>query len=217
MQRTPLASGGTSIESMTTGGRSTPSIRGIENPQTSASTTATSLPRCARAMARLVVTDDLPTPPLPRSRPAGRGSSTTGRRTGWLGPRRGRGPAGSRPWPRGRRGASPEGLALFVGHRGELDPGRRHTGQLTDGFGDPPGDLALERAAGNGERHEDLDGLAVDAHLTHHVEVDDAAMELGIFDGPEGLDDLGFGDGHVRSSAIGNRSSAPGNFSYRRR
>ena len=40
-------------------------MRGIEKPQTSASTTATDLPCWASAMARLVVTDDLPTPPLP--------------------------------------------------------------------------------------------------------------------------------------------------------
>ena len=66
MQRTPPAPmGGTSIESMTAGGCSTPSMRGIEKPHTSASITATFLPRWASATARLVVTDDLPTPPLP--------------------------------------------------------------------------------------------------------------------------------------------------------
>ena len=27
-------------------------------------------------------------------------------------------------------------------------------------------------------------------------EVDDAAVQLGILDGPQGLDDVGFGDGH---------------------
>ena len=42
-----------------------PSMRGIEKPQTSASTTATLWPRWASATARFVVTDDLPTPPLP--------------------------------------------------------------------------------------------------------------------------------------------------------
>ena len=42
-------------------------MRGIEKPHTSASTTATSLPRRARATARLVVTEDLPTPPLPEA------------------------------------------------------------------------------------------------------------------------------------------------------
>ena len=52
---------------MTTGGCSTPSIRGIEKPHTSASITATTLPRWASATARLVVTDDLPTPPLPEA------------------------------------------------------------------------------------------------------------------------------------------------------
>ena len=67
MQRTPWASGGTSISSMTTGRRSMPSIRGIENPHTSASTTATLRPRAAKATARLTVTEDLPTPPLPEA------------------------------------------------------------------------------------------------------------------------------------------------------
>ena len=65
IQRTPWASGGMSMSSMTVGAWDTPSIRGMEKPQTSASTTATSRPRPARATARLVVTDDLPTPPLP--------------------------------------------------------------------------------------------------------------------------------------------------------
>ena len=67
MQRTPWASGGTSIWSMTTGGCCTPSMRGIEKPHTSASTTATSRPRRASDTDRLVVTDDLPTPPLPEA------------------------------------------------------------------------------------------------------------------------------------------------------
>ena len=42
-----------------------PSMRGIEKPHTSASTAATRRPRLASAIERLVVTDDLPTPPLP--------------------------------------------------------------------------------------------------------------------------------------------------------
>src|ERR671917_582777 len=67
MERTRWASGGTSIWSMTTGACRKPSMRGIEKPHTSASTTATSLPRRARATDRLVVTDDLPTPPLPEA------------------------------------------------------------------------------------------------------------------------------------------------------
>ena len=44
-----------------------PSIRGIEKPHTSASTTAVEWPRLARLTARFVVTDDLPTPPLPEA------------------------------------------------------------------------------------------------------------------------------------------------------
>ena len=44
-ERTPLASGGTITSSMTVGGRSMPSMRGIEKPHTSASTAATAWPR----------------------------------------------------------------------------------------------------------------------------------------------------------------------------
>ena len=67
MQDTPWDSGGISMESITTGARSMPSIRGMEKPHTSASTMAVFLPRLARLTARLVVTDDLPTPPLPEA------------------------------------------------------------------------------------------------------------------------------------------------------
>ena len=42
-----------------------PSMRGIEKPQMSASSTPTVNPWAAIAAARLTVTDDLPTPPLP--------------------------------------------------------------------------------------------------------------------------------------------------------
>ena len=55
------------MRSTRTGGRVTPSMRGMEKPHTSASTMPTFLPRWARAMARLAVTDDLPTPPFPEA------------------------------------------------------------------------------------------------------------------------------------------------------
>ena len=43
----------------------TPSMRGIEKPQMSASSTPTVSPRAASAAARFAVIDDFPTPPLP--------------------------------------------------------------------------------------------------------------------------------------------------------
>ena len=67
MHRTPWASGGMSMSSITVGDWLTPSILGIEKPHTSASTTATSRSLAASATARLVVTDDLPTPPFPEA------------------------------------------------------------------------------------------------------------------------------------------------------
>ena len=62
----PWASGGMMSRSSTTVGFSrTPSIRGIEKPQTSASRRPTVWPRLASIAARLTVVVDLPTPPLP--------------------------------------------------------------------------------------------------------------------------------------------------------
>ena len=61
----------------------TPSMRGIEKPQMSASSTPTVRPRAASAAARFAVIDDLPTPPLPlptaMTRVVG-GTSVVGRR-----------------------------------------------------------------------------------------------------------------------------------------
>ena len=42
-----------------------PNMRGIENPQMSASRTPTVFPAAASAAAKFTVTEDLPTPPLP--------------------------------------------------------------------------------------------------------------------------------------------------------
>ena len=67
IERTPCATGGISMSSTTLGGSVIPSILGMENPQTSASITATSFSRFARATARFVVTEDFPTPPLPEA------------------------------------------------------------------------------------------------------------------------------------------------------
>ena len=66
---------------MTIGRRWIPIIRGIENPHTSASSSATRRPWRAMATARLAASDDLPTPPLPeamamtRDRPSTPGAS----------------------------------------------------------------------------------------------------------------------------------------------
>src|SRR5437763_1709755 len=62
----PSATSGRILRSPETRGLPcTPSIRGIEYPHTSASMAAAALPSAVRAAARLAVTVDLPTPPLP--------------------------------------------------------------------------------------------------------------------------------------------------------
>src|SRR5664280_2221434 len=68
-QRTPLVVGGTTRSPMMSGSVRTPSIFGTENPYTSASRMPTSYPALVSATARLTVTDDLPTPPLPEEMP----------------------------------------------------------------------------------------------------------------------------------------------------
>ncbi len=50
--------------------------------------------------------------------------------------------------------------------------------------------------------------VAVDAHVSHHVEVDDGAVQLGILDGSKGGDDVVDGDGH------GARAPGQGDFHY---
>src|SRR5215213_6663598 len=62
---TPCASSGMIRLFSTGGGEFTPIIRGMFGPYTSASRMPTRDPRAAIATARLVVTVDLPTPPLP--------------------------------------------------------------------------------------------------------------------------------------------------------
>ncbi len=67
MTRTPWATNGTRSPSMMMGPRLTPIMRGMENPHTSASISATRRPRRAMATARFAAIDDLPTPPLPEA------------------------------------------------------------------------------------------------------------------------------------------------------
>ncbi len=55
------------LPSLETRSPSTPSMRGTEKPQMSASITPTAYPCSASAAARLVVIDDLPTPPFPEA------------------------------------------------------------------------------------------------------------------------------------------------------
>ena len=101
--RTPWASGGISMSSMTTGGRSTPSIRGIEKPQTSASTTATLLAPVGERDGQVGRDRRLADAALARGDEQDPGLATPGRRRGWHDPRRDRAPAGSRRSTPGRR------------------------------------------------------------------------------------------------------------------
>ena len=83
-----------------------------------------------------------------------------------------------------------QGFALLVCHDRELEIHRRDTVERHDGIGDPGLDLVAQRTAGDGQRDRDAGDVAVDDCSPHHVEVDDASMQLWIFDGPQGLDEV---------------------------
>ena len=89
---TPWADVGTTMSPMTTGSWSAPSILGTEKPYTSASSSPTRWPARASAMARLTVTVDLPTPPLPDETPITRVEASGAKKAGVPASRPG-------PWP----------------------------------------------------------------------------------------------------------------------
>ena len=193
---------------MTTGGCSTPSIRGIEKPHTSASITATSWPRWARATARLVVTDDLPTPPLPDAISSTRvvlsGSANGMARpsawpwAAWL-----PAVAAGSPCSFSRSVARSSSVITPKERSTSVDPDRRRARSVTrDWISLRSGHPATVRVTSSAT------GVAVDAHVAHHVEVDDGAVQLGVLDGSEGGDDVVDGDGH------GVRAPGQGDFHY---
>jgi hypothetical protein len=131
-------------------------------------------PRRARATARLTVTEDFPTPPLPeetaRTRAAGRdvggdGPVLLGLRTGLV----------------------HEGRALGRGHLAQGHPHRGHPGERAHPALDVGPQLGAKRTAGDGEGHFHVD-LAVGGHRhgPDHPEIDDVVAELGIDDAQEG-------------------------------
>ena len=86
--------------------------------------------------------------------------------------------------------------ALLVGHHGEVEVDAVDAVEGDDRGADPVLDLVAERAAGDGEGDADGGHSPVDGHALDHAEVDDAAVQLGVLDGAERLDDVGFGGGH---------------------
>ena len=141
------------------------------------------------------MTDDLPTPPLPEAI-----SSTRVRLDGSA-----KGIARPSAWPWACWLPAVDGRvavqllaelgALVVGHHREVELGPLDAGEGGDRRGDPVLDLVAQRAARDGEGDADRHVTAVDGDAPDHAEVDDAAVQLGIFDGAQRVDDVGFG-GH---------------------
>ena len=162
----------------------------------SASTTPTEWPCWASATARLVVTLDLPTPPLPDEISSGRVfepvcangiSRPSAWPCAWLWPAL----APASPCSVLRRSSRSSSVITVNSRSIESTPS-----SSVDGLGHALGDLVAQRAAGDGERDEDADdAVAVGSAAAQHAEVDDRTVQLGVLDRSQGFDDLGFGDG----------------------
>ncbi len=85
---------------------------------------------------------------------------------------------------------------LVVGHDREVQVDGFDAVEGGQGARDPVLDLVAQRAPGHGQGDLHADPRLGDRDRAHHPEVDDAAMELGILHGAQGVDDLGFGDWH---------------------
>ena len=156
---------------------SMPSMRGTEKPQMSASSTPTVKPLAARAAARLTVTEDLPTPPLPEA-------TVMTRCRGWdggLGGVLAHVPAGLG-----------HGCRLLLG--GELGPVQAHGGDAGE-RADPGADVALDlcpqgaAGRGQGDGHHDL-AVGADGGTLGHAQLHDVATQLGVDDAAQQPHDL---------------------------
>ena len=136
------------------------------------------------------MTDDLPTPPLPdeiskhRVRDSG---SANGIALPSACPCAGCDPAvaAASPWSRSRSSARSSSVMTVKSRDTDETPSSG-----TDGAFDAVRDLVAQRAAGHRERDQHGHAAVVDRDVAHHAEIDDRAMQLGVLDGPQRLEDL---------------------------
>ena len=145
-----------------------PSRRGTEKPQMSASRRPTTSPRWARATARLTVTDDFPTPPLPddtaRTRAVAGMSVDRARSSCAL-----------------RRARSMSALRSAASISPMTTSTRRTPGRLPTRDSTSCLELGPQGAARHGQGDFHLDPpVGVDAHRPDHAQIDDVVAELGV-------------------------------------
>ena len=154
-----------------------PSMRGTEKPQMSASSTPTRRPRAASAAARLTVTEDLPTPPLPDAMAMTRvvaGTMVSG--------------ADSLTFQRARAMARAFSSA-FISVQSSLTP-------VTPGSDSTRATMSFLIWARSGQpavvRAMVTVTVAVVGHVDRlgHAEIDDVAAQLGVDDAAEQVHDL---------------------------
>ena len=190
ISRTPLASGGMITSSMSPGGaRDAEHARHREAPHVGVDRGDVVARGCASATDRLVVTDDLPTPPLPdatastRVRESVKGFTRGG---GLLGLRRVDAPAAG--WagatPLRRRPSATISSSVHVAEV-DVDPLDARRPRPTASM-IRRRSSAREASPGSGSRQRHHGGAAVDGHALDHAQLDDRAAQLGFLDRRQG-------------------------------
>ena len=152
---------------------SMPRRRGTEKPQMSASRMPMVRPRRARATARLTVTDDLPTPPLPEAMASTRavaGMAVSG--------------ASSRAFQRARAMTAARSAASMVAMRISIEVTQSSAStwpRTSCSIWERSGQAAMVRATSTD------DPVAGDGDGPHHAQVDDVVAELGVDHGAQAL------------------------------
>ena len=87
-----------------------------------------------------------------------------------------------------------QGGTLVIGHDPKVKLHIAHTGQGANRAVDAILYFVAQRATSNGEGDCEGNDTVVDAHVAHHVEINNRPMQLGVLHWPQGLNHLIWSD-----------------------
>ena len=166
-------SSGTIFPALASTSPSMPIRRGTEKPQMSASRIPTTRPREANATARLTVTDDLPTPPLPEAMARTRvevAIAVSG--------------ASSRAFQRARAMTAARSSASMAATCTSTE---RTQSRDRTWFTTSRSIWLRNGTGGDGQCHVHDDGVVVDADAPDHAEVHDGVAQFGVHHRPQAV------------------------------